>query len=282
MRAFYQEPFRELRADLLEEMHFPPHLHAAAEFFYVERGRLEVSAGPLQRELGEGELAVLFPNTVHSYRALGGENLFYMVICPLDDTGNYREDLLRFHPKNPFLSREELHPDVAYALRRLEEQQRLGPDRPVCCALIQLVLARVFPLLELERNTARLHLDLTSRIAGYIAEHFREPLSLEQIARALGVSKYYLSHVFSERFQTNFNHYVNSLRLEFARELLCSGDGEILSIGLECGFNSQRTFNRAFKEAFNMTPQQYRNQWGRAPREGEHPECREKERRPGT
>lgn len=268
MQAFYQEPFRELRADRLEEMHFPPHLHMAAEFFYVECGKLTVSAGPLQRELGEGELAVLFPNTVHSYRSLGEGNLFYMVICPPDDMGNYWEDLIRFHPENPFLSREQLHPDVPYALRRLEEEQQLLPDRPVCRALIQLVLARVFPLLELERNAARLHLDLTSRIAGYIAEHFREPLSLDQIARSLGVSKYHLSHVFSERFRTNFNHYVNSLRLEFARELLCSSDGEILSISLECGFNSQRTFNRVFKESFGMTPQQYRNQRGRRPKEG--------------
>lgn len=50
-------------------------------------------------------------------------------------------------------------------------------------------------------------MDLTSSVVRYIMRNFRQPLSLEHIAKELGVSKYHLSHVFSARLHTSFREY---------------------------------------------------------------------------
>lgn len=59
----------------------------------------------------------------------------------------------------------------------------------------------------------------------------------------------------------NFNHLINSHRIESAKEVLANPDNNerpILSVAFDCGFNSIGPFNRAFKQQVGMTPRQYR------------------------
>ena len=102
--------------------------------------------------------------------------------------------------------------------------------------------------------------DLIYETVSYVARNFREELSLEKMARELGVSKYVLSRVFSGTFHRNFNKYVNEQRLEYVISQLECSDRSITEICMDAGFESQRTFNRAFREKYKMTPRQYRKQ----------------------
>ena len=97
----------------------------------------------------------------------------------------------------------------------------------------------------------------------YLGEHFDQPLSLDALSRALGASKYHLSHLFSERLGMNFRSYLNALRVERARLLLTGTAAPITQICYECGFENQRTFNRAFLAACGTTPTRYRETGGR-------------------
>ncbi len=59
----------------------------------------------------------------------------------------------------------------------------------------------------------------------------------------------------------NFNHLINSHRIESAKEILANpenNDRPILSVAFDCGFNSIGPFNRAFKRQVGMTPREYR------------------------
>ena len=78
------------------------------------------------------------------------------------------------------------------------------------------------------------------------------------MARDLGISKYKLSRVFSSTFHKNFNQYLNDQRLNFVISMMENTNKSITEICLDAGFQSQRTFNRAFQEAYNMTPREYR------------------------
>ena len=57
---------------------------------------------------------------------------------------------------------------------------------------------------------------------------------------------------------TNFNQYLNEIRLNYATSLLENTEMRITEIYLEAGFESQRTFNRAFQQRYNRTPSEYR------------------------
>ncbi|MBP3544223.1 MAG: helix-turn-helix transcriptional regulator, partial [Lachnospiraceae bacterium] len=57
----------------------------------------------------------------------------------------------------------------------------------------------------------------------------------------------------------NFSRYVNGVRLNYAASALENTSDSITTICLEAGFESQRTFNRVFKERYKLTPREYRN-----------------------
>ena len=83
--------------------------------------------------------------------------------------------------------------------------------------------------------------------------------SLDDMARDLGVSKYVLSRTFSKTFHRNFNQYLNDARLNYACHRLENTSDAITNICYDSGFESQRTFNRVFKERYKVTPSEYRN-----------------------
>ena len=82
---------------------------------------------------------------------------------------------------------------------------------------------------------------------------------LEKMARDMGVSKFTLSRVFSGTFHRNFNQYLNEQRLNYVCVHLECTDKSITDISMDAGFESQRTFNRVFRERYKMTPREYRN-----------------------
>jgi AraC-like DNA-binding protein len=58
----------------------------------------------------------------------------------------------------------------------------------------------------------------------------------------------------------NFNDFVNQHRIEALLQKIAEGEHSIqtlISIALECGFNSKSTFNRAFKRATSLSPKEY-------------------------
>lgn len=96
------------------------------------------------------------------------------------------------------------------------------------------------------------------RVTEYIDEHYSDGVSLEEVASATGISRYYVSHLFKELMGTTFVGYVNELRLNRAAMLLVTTDTPIIEIASLSGFNNLSNFNRAFKLRFRKTPSAYR------------------------
>lgn len=65
--------------------------------------------------------------------------------------------------------------------------------------------------------------------------------------------------MFAKTFHCNFNTYVNGVRLNYVAALLQDTNESITKLCFDCGFESQRTFNRVFKERYKITPREYRN-----------------------
>ena len=83
-------------------------------------------------------------------------------------------------------------------------------------------------------------------------------MSLTRMAQDLGYSPFALSRVFSHTFHTNFNRYLNELRLNQALSLMQDADASVTDLAMNAGFTSMRTFNRVFQERFHMPPREYR------------------------
>jgi AraC-like DNA-binding protein len=86
-------------------------------------------------------------------------------------------------------------------------------------------------------------------------------LSVNQLAKQMGMSPRDLSFVINHGFEKNFFDFVGDYRIRHATELLdLRQEGKtILEVMLDSGFNSKSVFNTAFKHKTGMTPTQYRN-----------------------
>jgi YesN/AraC family two-component response regulator len=152
-----------------------------------------------------------------------------------------------------------VHPDINYALNSLLQTRPDIPDNiPIIRAYIQLILSRLLPQLELIKNRDTQSLSLASQLITYLSDHYTEPVTLDTLSKQLGISKYSISRIFSEKLHTGFNNYLNTLRIDYAKLLLQGSNHDILAISLMCGYENTRTFNRVFKTICGCQPREYR------------------------
>ncbi|HOV09995.1 MAG: Melibiose operon regulatory protein [Spirochaetes bacterium ADurb.Bin218] len=86
-----------------------------------------------------------------------------------------------------------------------------------------------------------------------------EEITLKDIAETLHISQHQLSQLINEKFNVNFNTFINSYRIEFAKSLLIEKPHlTVLTIAYESGFNSKSTFYDAFTKHAGVTPLEYR------------------------
>ncbi len=91
---------------------------------------------------------------------------------------------------------------------------------------------------------------------------FLDPkITLPKLAQALEIPTAHLSQVINDLLGQNFFEFVNRYRVEDAKRRLAGPDasrGKLITVALDCGFNSLATFNRVFKELAGRTPSDFR------------------------
>ncbi len=238
-------------------VHFPPHLHEAIEVVYVTDGDIELGVGQELYHMDEGDFAIVFPNVIHHYQVFGKKEnkVIYLYLDPTLFPSYYKE-LQIYSPKNPVVKKEQVHPDVVNAIKYLAGITEGNPM--LIQAYVQMILAHVFAEMPMVDKSTVGSDDLIYNAVEYVAKNFREKISLEKMAYDLCVSKYVLSRMFAKTFHCNFSKYVNGVRLNYAVAALENTMDSITNICLDCGFESQRTFNRVFKDRYKITPREYR------------------------
>ncbi len=91
----------------------------------------------------------------------------------------------------------------------------------------------------------------------YLADRVAEKVSLDDLARVAGLSRYHLLRVFKKATGLPPHAWQTQLRLDRARRLLLAGR-PIADVALETGFTDQSHFTNAFKKHMGLTPAQYR------------------------
>lgn len=82
-------------------------------------------------------------------------------------------------------------------------------------------------------------------------------VNIDWISSKLGTNRHYVSDYLNRVKHVSFYEYVNTLRLIYAERLLKEGKEKLADIAFICGFNSDHTFRRLFKEKYGCTPLQY-------------------------
>lgn len=99
---------------------------------------------------------------------------------------------------------------------------------------------------------------MKEEILFFINSHYMDPITLDEVADAVGLSKYYLSRNFKKMTDCSFCEYLNNKRVDAAAEMLTRSDNSVTFIALQAGFQSISSFNRIFKDVKGCSPKQYR------------------------
>ena len=93
----------------------------------------------------------------------------------------------------------------------------------------------------------------------YINENLDKDLSLNAIAERVSINPSYFSRMFKKKTGENISHYIQTVRIEKAKQLLAAQKMKIVEIGEVLGFYSPAYFTTYFKNATGYTPQSYRD-----------------------
>ncbi len=99
----------------------------------------------------------------------------------------------------------------------------------------------------------------------YIADHLYLDLSVEDLARRLGLNRSYLSALFKKEMGLSPRDYAMSLRLEQAQKLILDTDLPLAEVAVRSGFESYSSFFRAFRNKLHIAPAVYRKKAGLPP-----------------
>lgn len=130
--------------------------------------------------------------------------------------------------------------------------------------ILQGMLFRLFTTVWEERladNTVYFHAPLSEKIIRslYIIEqNYGSRLTLEYLAKEVGLSASYFSRLFSEQLGMSFTDYLSDVRIRHVQSLLAHTDKTIMEIALETGFCHGDYLATQFKDKTGMTPSQFR------------------------
>ena len=240
-----------------------PHIHRELEMVFMLKGTTVAYADTVRCEVEPGDIFLSFPNQIHFYESHEHEE-FYIYIFSPDLLPEFSETLTMALPKTPLLKGAGNNPEVKRLLKALsdnkkrlkidaEDQFLLNLSRGYLLSLFSILL----PKMEMEQISLSDSGALRA-IVSYCTNNFSENLSLSLLEDRLHLNKYYISHLFSKKLGIRFNDYINSLRVSEACRYLLNTRLSITEISELVGFNTQRTFNRAFIKATGVTPGEYR------------------------
>lgn len=101
--------------------------------------------------------------------------------------------------------------------------------------------------------------EVIKKLLDFIEKNYSSQISLSLAAQQMGMSMGYFSKYFKDRVGVNFVDYLNKVRLDKAKELLCNKKIKIGEIAEKVGYLSSNTFNVVFKKYEGVSPGTYRN-----------------------
>lgn len=113
----------------------------------------------------------------------------------------------------------------------------------------------------MKKETLQKRTKLANDMLYYIYTHIETHIDIEELSETLQVSKFHMHRIFKEAFGKNIYESIKSIRLQKAASLLLTNKYSTISnVANECGYSSQSSFIKVFKERFGMTPKAWRNE----------------------
>lgn len=236
-----------------------PHSHSYAELFYIVGGEGQFQINDKLFPVHQHQLVIVNANVIHTEVSLESHPLEYIVVGieGLEFTASEIAEgsycVYTFRENNEVLS----------CMQKIlaEMQNRESKFQILCQAYMDIIVV------QLARNAsvsvAPIHSKLPANrqcatVKRYIDHHYKENITLDQLAEKVSINKYYMAHAFKREYGISPVNYMIDCRIREGKRLLAETDLAPSQIASILGFSSSSYFSQTFRNVEGTTPTEYR------------------------
>jgi AraC-like DNA-binding protein len=236
-----------------------PHSHSYAELFYIVDGAGQFQINDKLFPVQAHQLVVVNPNVIHTEVSLESHPLEYIVLgiegleFTISDAAEGSFCVYTFDGNN----------DVLPCMRKIltEMQNRESNFQILCQAYMDIIVV------QLMRNASVSAVPIHSRLPAnrqcatvkrYIDHHYKENLTLDELAEKVSISKYHMAHAFKREYGVSPINYIIDCRIREGKRLLAETDLAPSQIASILGFSSSSYFCKSFSNIEGTSPTEYR------------------------
>jgi AraC-like DNA-binding protein len=246
---------------------FGLHSHDFYEWMWLLESDTHIHIGGTVHRLSRGDFCLLPPNILHAelntsdtqpYQSLwccysGDSDLVYCTLCSIAPVGHLHASVYRIIHAPPL---------IGTLLVMIERELRSNQPHAeqVCHSLVSTLahlLTRAFETSLALSSVDALSESIERRVVKYLNQSYADDIGLNDVARAVGMSRNYLCAAFKRETGDTVGDRLTRIRLERAKLLLLEGTLSVSEIAKAVGYESPARFSRAFQRHERIAPSRY-------------------------
>ena len=252
--------FVELRYTKDSNLCYKPHFHQTFSIGAIENGEVYFSINNNEYTLQKEEIVLINPEIIHSCNPINNQKRsYYMLYIDKDLIYNLQKTLnnniQNYIPFSKVLIKNSNLYNNFITLSKLNSNIFLLEKEEILEDFILSIINQFCKFNTIQ--TIYEDNNKVIKIKEYLKENLTNNPTIDDISKALNISRYHLIRLFKQSTNITPHAYLLNLKVEYAKELLKSGM-DIAEVALTTGFNDQSHLNRVFKQISACTPYEYK------------------------
>lgn len=231
-----------------------PHYHSLYEIYFLEEGNCTYIIDDKVYNVCSGDIVIIPDGIIHHTKY---DNVNYsriLINCSQEYIPDSLQSVIRtgnYLCRNPMINDE-----LKYILNKIENEFKIKDgysDEIINClthSLFYLLMRKADSCIDIDDRNKSIE-----QAVAYIRENFSSEITLYGLAKRFSVSPEHFSRMFKKETGLGFSKYLNSLRLQYAEQLLKSSECiNVTQIAEICGFEDSNYFSKKFKEVYGISP----------------------------
>ena len=231
-----------------------PHYHSLFEIYFLVEGNCTYIIDSKVYNAQAGDIVIIPDGIIHHTKYDNINHTRILINCAEKYIPySVRSGIISatYLYRNPFITDE-----VKKVFKAIEKEYKLKDthsDEIISChthSLFYLLMRNADTCLDIDNGNKLIELAVA-----YIRENFSSDITLSSLAKKFSVSPEHFSRMFKKETGLGFSKYLNSLRLQYAEQLLKTADDiNITKVAEYCGFEDSNYFSKKFKEVYGISP----------------------------
>ena len=234
----------------------PLHWHRSIELTINLTGNIRFNAGSSNFDMKESDWILVNSCELHSCSYVSPEDHFtgisFILSAPFIEKW-IGKNLFFFNPNLPFITAEIRQ--IALEVYNLDPDDKEYPFILMSKTYaLMAIIAKYCTSSDVKDKAGMNNSDITIKFTDYIENHYKEELSMENVAEYFQYSPTYFSRLFKDSLGVTFHSYLNFVRASHAAEQLSAGKTNLTDCAFENGFPNVKSFINTFKKLYGCTP----------------------------